>query len=545
MLNAIGRYDVLPEPRARDAFGVLYQGRDRATGHAVYLKALGAGSRQSSPIEAFEAYQTLLHETLIPPLERIESGDEDVVVSARPEGELLADCLPQLRQGGLTGRHRLLRILLDVARGVDFLHRSGLAHGHVSPAAVQTRCQAPFQTFLLCFGPAGPRPGHCYIPENPNLPYIAPEQLQGGGEQAADIYALGMLLYSAFAKAPSYAATSPYDVAEQIMWGDCAPFEPELEDIPAALRAAVLPDLQTVGAVASKALQRDPRTRYATAGELARILEDLSRRLSPIELGTQLYQSKKYDLAAPVLEEASKGPGALRAWVFLGKTYSEGLGDYEKGLLAFRRALKEDPGLVAAHEGLADHYARFGHYALAQREIDGLLRSAPDNILLIMRRGDLLGLSGDAEGALRTYERVRKLNPYHLAAYIRAIEIEFARDKIKEAEAVCAEALEIIQSVIRYGNLGASDIADIYLLRARIHRRNRLPDRAIAWSRKALEAAPGHTGSHALLAELYLESGDSEKAVEHFLAILRNAAGQKDVLEELARLMKRAKSGQA
>lgn len=543
MLSAIGRYDVLPEPRARDAFGVLYQGQDRATGHAVYLKALGAGSRQASPIEAFEAYQTLLHETLIPPLERIEEGDEDIVVSARPEGELLADCMPKLRLGGLTGRHRLLRILLDVARGVDFLHRSGLAHGHVSPAAVQTRCQAPFQTFLLCFGPAGPRPVHRYIPENPNLPYIAPEQLQGGGDQAADIYALGMLIYSAFAKAPSYAATSPYDTAEQIMWGDCTPFEPELEDIPAALRAAVLPDLQTVGAVASKALQRDPRTRYATAGELARILEDLAKRLSPIELGTQLYQSKKYDLAAPVLEEAAKGPDALRAWVFLGKTYSEGLGDYEKGLLAFRRALKEDPGLVAAHEGLADHYARFGHYALAQREIDGLLRSAPDNILLIMRRGDLLGLSGDAEGALGTYERVRKLNPYHLAAYVRAIEIELARDKIKEAEAVCAEALEIIQSVIRHGNLSASDVADLYLLRARIHRRNRLPDRAIAWGRKALEAAPGHTGSHALLAELYLESGDSEKAVEHFLAILRNAAGQKDVLEELARLMKRAKSG--
>ncbi len=545
MMNPVGRYDVLPEPRARDAFGVLYEGKERTTGHAVYLKALGAGSRRASPPEAFEAYQTLLHETLISPLERIEAGDEDVVVAARPEGELLADCLPKLRQGGLTGRHRLLRILLDAARGVDFLHRSGLAHGQVSPAAVQTRCQAPFQTFLLCFGPTGPKPGHSYVQGNPNLPYIAPEQLRGSGDQTADIYALGMLLYNAFAKSPPFAADSPYDMAEQILWGDCAPFEPELEDIPAALRAAVLPDLQTVGAVALKALQRDPRTRFATAGEVARILEDLGRRLSPIELGIQLYESKRYDLAAPVLEEAAKGPDALRAWVFLGKTYSEGLGDYEKGLLAFRRALKEDPGLVAGHEGLADHYARFGHFALGLREVDGLLRSAPDNILLIMKHGDLLGMSGDAEGALRTYERVRRLNPYHLAAYIRAIEIDLARGQIKEAEKVCAEALEIIQSVIRYGNLSASDVADVYLLRARIHRRNRLLDRAIAWSQKALEAAPGHPASHALLAELFLESGDPEKAVEHFLALLRNSAGQKDVLEKLAQLMNRAKTGPA
>ena len=543
MMNPAGRYDVLPEPKARDAFGVLYEGKDRTTGHAVYLKALGAGSRRTAPPEAFEAYQTLLHETLIPPLERIGAGGEEIVVAARPEGELLADCLPKLRRSGLTGRYRLLRILHDAARGVDALHRSGLAHGQVSPAAVQTSCQAPFQTFLICFGPSEARAAHLYVQGNPNLAFLAPEQLRGGGDQTADIYALGMLLYSAFARTAPFAADSPYDAAEQIMWGDCAPFEPELDDIPASLRAAVLPDLQTVGAVALKATQRDPRTRFATAGELARILEDLAKRLSPIELGVQLYESRKYDLAAPVLEEAAKGPDALRAWVFLGKVYSEGLGDYEKGLLAFRRALKEDPGLMAAREGLADHYARFGHFALALREVDGLLGSAPDNILLIMKHGDLLAAGGDADGALRTYERVRQLNPYHLAAHIRAIETVLAAGRVRDADRLCGEALEIIQGVLRFGNLNPADVAAVYLLRARIHQRNRLLDRAIAWGRKALEAVPEHPGSHALLAELYIEAGDPDKAVEHFLALLRNAAGQKDVLDELARLMARAKAG--
>lgn len=539
MLQEAGRYQLESEARERDAFGILYSGTDRESGDPVYLKLLRA-PRRAAPSERREPYEGLLHEDLILPLEEMEIGGERAVVVPRPEGELLAECLPRLRRGGLTGRHALLRVLTDAARGLDQIHRIGLVHGQVSPASIQVRCTAPLQSFLLCFGPPVPRAGHQYLTDNPNLAYVSREQLRGGGDRASDIYALGMLLYAAFGKSPAFPDDSPYDMAERILRGECEPFEPNLDDIHPSLHAAIRPEIETIGSVAMKALQRDPRARYATMGELARVLEGLVARLSPIELGIGLYRAGRYDQAALILEDAAEGPDAARAWVFLGKACSEGLGDYERGLVAFRRATRENPDLVIAREELIDHYARFGHLKMARHEMLELLASDPEDILLMMRYGQLLRRGGDGDAAVDVYRRVIALNPYHLPAYARAILLELDRGRMESAEAFCVAALETMQKVIGLGNLDPADVAGIYWLRARLMQQKGLAPRAILWAERALAAYPAHEESHSLLAELYLQGGDPDKAIAHLLAALSLAPNKEKILERLARLMDHA-----
>jgi len=542
MSRDVGRYQIEDEALNRDAFGILYAGTDRESGQPVLLKQLHADGQGASEAGPRETYRGLVHEDLVLPLDELAAGADRFVVLPRPDGELLADCLPRLRRGGLSGRHKLLRIVAGAARGLDQIHRSGLVHGQVSPAAIVAQCAAPARSSVLCFGLSHPRAGFRYLRDNPNLRYVSGEQLRGGIDRSTDIYAIGMLLYAAFARTPPYPDDSPYDLAEQILWGECAPFEPELDDVPAAIRPAIVPDLEAVGSVAAKALQRDPRARYATMGELSRTLGSLSARLSPIELGTNLHRTGRHELAALVLEDAAEGPDAARALVLLGKTCSEGLRDYERGLVAYRRALRENPELVIAREGLVAHYARFGHLALAKREMLELLKTASDDIGLNMRYGDILRQDGDADAALNVYRHVADLNPYHLPAHARAIAVEMDRGDLESAEARCLRALDTIQTVVGKGNLGARDVADIYCLRAGILRRKALPDRAIAWAEKAVATFPGHEDSHALLAELYLESGDGERAVEHLLSALSLASDAKKTLERLARLMDRAGS---
>ena len=96
--------------------------------------------------------------------------------------------------------------------------------------------------------------------------YLAPEQAAGKNRTVgppADIYALGTILYEVLTGRPPFRGETPLDTLLQVMADDPVP--------PANLNRKVPRDLQTV---CLKCLQKEPRKRYATAGELA---DDLHR----------------------------------------------------------------------------------------------------------------------------------------------------------------------------------------------------------------------------------------------------------------------------
>jgi eukaryotic-like serine/threonine-protein kinase len=97
-------------------------------------------------------------------------------------------------------------------------------------------------------------------------------------------------------------------------------------------------------------------------------------------------------------------------------------GDHQKARDAFTKALRLDPQLLEARMHMVFIYLTGGNKAKAREEVEALREQYPNDVGVHFVRGVLSRLSGQYERALRSFDRMARLNPVEgvVASYNRA-----------------------------------------------------------------------------------------------------------------------------
>ncbi len=287
-LPTISGYELL-EKLGEGGMGVVYLARQTGLNRRVAVKMIRGGS-QARPdlfarfrIEA-EAVARLRHPNIIQIHEIGEVNGLPFVSLELLEGGSLADRL----EGTPQPARQTAELLLTLASAIQVAHDVGIIHRDLKPSNVLfTEDGTPI---ITDFGLAKRIDSDSRQTETGQImgspSYMAPEQAQGHTREvgrAADVYALGAILYEMLTGRPPFKGETPMETVRQVIDDEVVP--------PSRLVPKVDRDLETI---CLKCLSKEPPRRYASASALA---EDLdrhrkgesihARRASPVERGVK------------------------------------------------------------------------------------------------------------------------------------------------------------------------------------------------------------------------------------------------------------------
>jgi WD40 repeat protein/serine/threonine protein kinase/Tfp pilus assembly protein PilF len=287
---SIPGYEVLAE-LGRGGMGVVYQALQVGLNRLVALKMiLSGGHAGAHDLARFRAEAEAVARLQHPHIVQVyEVGEHDGLPYFSMEfvgGGCLADRL----DGTPWPARPAAELVETLTLAMDHAHRQDVIHRDLKPANVLLASggrQPPdgaqasgglrpplagFVPKIADFGLAkrmDSAAGHTRTGAIMGTPsYMAPEQAGGKNKEvgpAADVYALGAILYECLTGRPPFRAETPLDTVLQVVSQEPVP--------PRRLQLKVPRDLETV---CLKCLQKEPRKRYDSAGALA---DDLRRFL--------------------------------------------------------------------------------------------------------------------------------------------------------------------------------------------------------------------------------------------------------------------------
>src|SRR5437867_6171719 len=264
------RYQV-QAPMVRHGMATIYRGRDIHMDRDVAIKVLHeVFSSNPEFVTRFQreakAASALQHPNMVQVYDYGQVDGNYFIVMELVEG---TDLRRYLRSRNVLAVDRAVIIAHDVALGLGAAHRRGIVHRDVKPQNVLVGRDGSIK--LTDFGIAS-----VYKDINAErltttgmtlgtVQYYAPEQAQGEiVSPAADVYALGIVMYEMVTGHPPFDGDSPVAVAMQHIQDVPTPPSHLNPNLPPALEEIIL-----------RCLEKVPEMRYRDGSQLAHALEML------------------------------------------------------------------------------------------------------------------------------------------------------------------------------------------------------------------------------------------------------------------------------
>jgi tetratricopeptide (TPR) repeat protein len=362
-LPQVSGFEILGE-LGRGGMGVVYKARQLRLNRLVALKMVW-GDGQADPqrmlrfLQEAELAARLQHPNIVAVHEVLTDAGRVCLALEYVDGSTLA------KQYGGTAQPpaEAARLVEVLAAAAHEAHQRGIIHRDLKPGNVLlTRGGVPK---IADFGLAKRAGADCGLTQTGDIlgtpSYLAPEQAEGkpgAVGPAADVYALGAILYELLTGRPPFRGESPMETVRRVLHEE----PPRVR----RLRPAVPRDLETI---CLKCLRKEPAQRYASAAALA---EDLRR-----------FQAGESVLARPV-------GAAERTWRWARRRPAVA------GLLAALAVV-----LVASMAGLTGLWLRADRL---RHEAEDNLRDARENFQLCLDAVDQLGTDISEDPRLQEHD---------------------------------------------------------------------------------------------------------------------------------------------
>ncbi len=248
---------------ARSGMASIYRATDVRTGRQVAIK-LPHPEMESDPIFYDRFHRELdIGTKLDHPSVMKVIADPDrsqlYMVMEWVDGRLLRQLLDEQKK---LPAERATRIVLGICDALDYIHKNGVVHRDLKPENIMIDDQDRVK--LIDFGIAGQagarRLTFTKLTDTMGTPeYISPEQVKGKrGDGRSDIYAVGVMLYEMLTGRPPFQGPNPFVVINDRLLNNPEP--------PREIEPSITPQMQEI---IYRALERDPKNRYANAHEMA------------------------------------------------------------------------------------------------------------------------------------------------------------------------------------------------------------------------------------------------------------------------------------
>ncbi len=255
-----GSYEVV-SPLGEGGMAMVYLGRRLTDDHKVAIKILRPQYAHDREFVArFEreaqAVARLSHPHMVQVFDYGRDGDVHFIVMEFVEGE---DLKTLLRRVGAVPEPRAREIGAQVCEVLAYAHTQGIVHRDIKPQNILLTQDG--QVKVTDFGIARALASAAITETGTvlgSVQYLSPEQARGlGVGQSSDLYSLGIVLFEAIAGRLPFDGDSPITIALK-----------HIHEPPPMPRHGGAPVSLETEQIILKALAKDPRDRYASAGEM-------------------------------------------------------------------------------------------------------------------------------------------------------------------------------------------------------------------------------------------------------------------------------------